>query len=236
MTRPTHWSILALATSIVVLAAACGDFDEFDRRRAQQSNVSDPDDRRIIIAPNNGNGYQDSGVVPPGQDAGIAPQQDSGINPPPQTDSGVTPPPTPDSGTTPPTGQCGMNSFEEQVFNLVNQQRQQQGLQPYQCDAKAVKVARDYSALMCSTGHFSHYGPDGSTPWTRLKAGGVSYSTAGENIAAGQTTPASVMNSWMNSSGHRANILSGSFSHIGVGYDNCGQGYKHYWTQTFFHP
>jgi uncharacterized protein YkwD len=132
-------------------------------------------------------------------------------------------------------GTCG-NDFETQVFNFVNQERTQRGLVPYQCDLQAGKVARDYSTLMCNTGHFSHTGPDGSSPWARLKNGGVSFTTAGENIAAGQTTPTSVMNAWMNSPGHRSNILNVKFTHIGVGYSNCGNGYKHYWTQNFFKP
>jgi uncharacterized protein YkwD len=237
MLRPT----LPLPIALLVLVASCGDFAEFDRRRAQQtSGGSTNSDRRIIINKGGsgggpggneggGGGQQDAGVTPP-------PVLDGGGSPPPQADSGATPPPTPDSGPPPSTGKCGMNAFEEEVFNIVNQNRQNSGLQPYQCDAKAVQVARSYSALMCQTGHFSHYGPDGSTPWTRLKAGGVSYSSAGENIAAGQTTPEKVMTSWMNSSGHRANIMSSSFTHIGVGYDNCGNGYKHYWTQSFFRP
>jgi len=215
-------SLLLCLSGMMVLLAACGDFDEFDRRVRQ--GAADSPDRRIIITPN----ASDAGVLT----TDGTPQLDSGL---PEPDS-TTPPKTDIGGTAPPTGQCGMNSFEEQVFILVNQQRQQQGLTAYQCDAKAVKVARDYSALMCSTGHFSHYGPDGSTPWQRLTAGGVSYSTAGENIAAGQSTPQSVMTAWMNSSGHRANILSSSFTHIGVGYDTCGQGYNHYWTQSFFRP
>lgn len=227
--------LLALPVAAVLFAAACGDFADFDRRRSLQA-TQDPD-RRIIINPGgNPGGDQDGGAPWPGQDGGPpGPSPDSGGPPPPPTpDTGVTPPPKPDTGPVPPTGQCGMNTFEEQVFQLVNQQRQNQGLAAYACDAKAVLVARNYSKLMCDTGHFSHYGPDGSTPWSRLKAGGVSFQTAGENIAAGQSTPQSVMNSWMNSSGHRANILSGSFAYIGVGYDNCGKGYKHYWTQVFF--
>jgi uncharacterized protein YkwD len=230
--RPTitYIRLLAFPLAVALLSAACGDFADFDRRRSLQT-TQDPD-RRIIINPG---GYEDGGMPTPGQDGGLpAPSPDAGTPPPPTPDSGVTPSPTPDTGPVPPTGQCGMTTFEEQVFQLVNQERQKQGLPAYACDAKAVLVARNYSKLMCDTGHFSHYGPDGSTPWSRLKAGGVSFQTAGENIAAGQSTPQSVMNSWMNSSGHRANILSSSFAYIGVGYDNCGKGYNHYWTQNFF--
>lgn len=220
--------------SILIGLAGCGDFDTFDRRRSA-GNTTSPD-RRIII--NQGSGSNPGGTQPqPGTqpDGGGAPQSDGAVapHPPPQQpDSGVQP--KPDTGPPPSTAPCGFNAFETDVFNLVNKERASRGLTAYQCDTKAGKVARDYSALMCSTGHFSHTGPDGSSPWTRLKAGGVSYQTAGENIAAGQTTPASVMNSWMNSSGHRAAILSTSFAFIGVGYAYCNNGYKHYWTQTFF--
>ena len=79
---------------------------------------------------------------------------------------------------------------------------------------------------------FDHSSPDGSSCFTVFGEYGVAYMAAGENIAAGQTTPESVMNSWMNSSGHRSNILGGNFGHIGVGYVQGGS-YGHYWVQLF---
>ncbi|MCK5798389.1 MAG: hypothetical protein KAI47_14460 [Deltaproteobacteria bacterium] len=133
----------------------------------------------------------------------------------------------------PPTGSCG-NAFESEVFNLVNAERAKIGLTPLACAVDAGAAARAYSALMCTQRFFSHQGLNGSSPQTRLADAGVSFHGCGENIAAGQQTPASVMNGWMHSSGHRANILRTSFTHIGIGYVKCPGGkMPTYWTQEF---
>lgn len=215
-------ALLALTTT------ACGDFvldrgDGYGGSSNAASPSTDPDDDNRVIVVNG----TDAG---PGSD----PQPDSGAEPQPEPDTGApapdsTPPPAPDSGPAP--GTCG-NAFETEVFNLVNEERSQRGLAPYGCDAIAGQVARAYSQYMCDAGFFSHTGPDGSTPSSRLKAGGATFWGAGENIAAGQKSPSSVMQSWMNSWGHRSNIL-GDYSHIGIGYVQCTNGYGHYWTQNF---
>ena len=75
--------------------------------------------------------------------------------------------------------------------------------------------------------------PDGSSCFTVLPEFGIRYETAGENIAAGQKTPAQVVRAWMNSEGHRNNILNPDFTQIGVGYTYTGRGYRHFWAQTF---
>ena len=80
--------------------------------------------------------------------------------------------------------------------------------------------------------YFSHQSPTYGSPFDMLKKFGVSYRSAGENIAAGQRTPQEVMNAWMNSSGHRANILNKNYTELGVGYYKGGS-YGHYWVQTF---
>ena len=77
--------------------------------------------------------------------------------------------------------------------------------------------------------YFSHTSPTYGTPFQMIKSFGITYRSAGENIARGQTTPKKVVDAWMNSSGHRANILNASYTHIGVGYASYG----HYWTQMF---
>ena len=82
---------------------------------------------------------------------------------------------------------------------------------------------------MRDKGYFSHTSPTYGTPFQMMKSFGISYRTAGENIAYGYATPQAVMNGWMNSSGHRANILNASYTRIGVGYVPSG----HYWTQLF---
>jgi uncharacterized YkwD family protein/spore coat assembly protein SafA len=118
---------------------------------------------------------------------------------------------------------------EQQVLDIVNRERQAQGLQPLQMDWELQRVARVKACDMAQKNYFSHTSPTYGSPFDMMKQFGVSYRTAGENIAKGQRTPSEVMQSWMNSSGHRANILKGDFTHIGVGY--CQQG--NHWVQMF---
>jgi uncharacterized YkwD family protein/spore coat assembly protein SafA len=120
-------------------------------------------------------------------------------------------------------------NIEVQVQQLVNQERSKQGLKPLQMDWELQRTARTKSCDMATKGYFSHTSPTYGSPFDMMKSFGISYRTAGENIAKGQRTPQEVMNAWMNSSGHRANILKGDFTHIGVGY--CKQG--NHWTQMF---
>lgn len=123
---------------------------------------------------------------------------------------------------------CGMNPEEKRVHEIVNQERATRGLAALACHTNIVSVSRDWSQSQCNRGSIGH---DGFS--NRLRAIGLPYSSGGENVAAGQTSPESVMRSWMNSSGHRNNILSSSFTHLGVGYVKCSKGYGHYWTQIF---
>lgn len=123
---------------------------------------------------------------------------------------------------------CGMNAEEKRVHEIVNQERAKQGLSPLKCHANIVRESREWSKKQCARGYIGHDGASG-----RIQATGLSWSTWGENVAAGQRTPEDVMVSWMNSPGHRANILKSAFSHLGVGFYNCGKGYKYYWTQLF---
>ena len=222
---------LAVSLLMVLATGACTDFVlDGPSTRTAPPPPTQTDGRVIVLV--------DGGAPPaPGQDAGV-PKPDAFV-PAPTPDSGVpkpdTTPPKPDTTPPPPTGACG-NDYESQVFDLVNQERAKVGKPPFECHLKAGLVARNYSQYMCDARFFSHTGLDGSSPWSRLKDGGVQFRSAGENIAAGQQTPASVMNSWMNSSGHRANIL-GSYSHIGIGYYPCPGGkYPGYWTQAFVTP
>lgn len=91
------------------------------------------------------------------------------------------------------------------------------------------RVARHKSNDMSSKGYFSHTSPTYGSPFDMMRAYGISYRSAAENIAQGQRTAQQVVNSWMNSSGHRQNILNRNFTHVGVGLDKNG----HYWTQMF---
>jgi uncharacterized YkwD family protein/spore coat assembly protein SafA len=125
-----------------------------------------------------------------------------------------------------------VKQIENEVVRLTNQQRAKYGLPPLQADWQLARVARYKSADMRDKNYFSHQSPTYGSPFTMMKNFGISYRTAGENIAAGQRTPQEVVNAWMNSPGHRANILSKDFTHIGVGYAKGGS-YGHYWTQMF---
>jgi uncharacterized YkwD family protein/spore coat assembly protein SafA len=118
---------------------------------------------------------------------------------------------------------------EQQVLSLVNKERAKVGLKPLQMDWELQRVARVKSQDMYSKKYFSHQSPTYGSPFDMMKQFGIRYRTAGENIAQGQRTPQEVMNAWMNSSGHRANILKADYTHIGVGYEANGN----YWTQMF---
>ncbi|MFJ5731601.1 CAP domain-containing protein [Streptomyces paradoxus] len=120
---------------------------------------------------------------------------------------------------------------EAQVLALVNKERAAAGCSPVTANDRLTRAADDYSDVMASSGVMSHTGPDGSTMTTRVEAAGYKWSTLGENIAQGQADAASVMKSWMNSPGHRANILNCSFKELGVGV-HFGDGGP-WWTQNF---
>ena len=120
-------------------------------------------------------------------------------------------------------------SFEEQVAALVNEQRAANGLQPLTLSTELSNAARIKSQDMHDNHYFAHESPTYGSPFDMLKSLGISYRSAGENIAMGYATPEAVMNAWMNSSGHRANILNASYTQIGVGYVADGN----YWTQEF---
>ncbi|RJR12419.1 LysM peptidoglycan-binding domain-containing protein [Candidatus Parcubacteria bacterium] len=125
-----------------------------------------------------------------------------------------------------------VKSAEEQVAALVNQERSKYGLKPLKLNWELSRVARYKSQDMIDKNYFSHTSPTYGSPFTMIKNFGISYRAAGENIAAGQKTPQEVMNAWMNSEGHRKNILSSQYTEIGVGYAKGGS-YGHYWTQMF---
>jgi uncharacterized YkwD family protein/spore coat assembly protein SafA len=131
--------------------------------------------------------------------------------------------------------QTAVKSIESQVIKLVNQQRAAQGIKPLKANWQLSRVARFKSQDMKTRNYFTHTSPAYGSPFDMMKAFGISFSTAGENIAAGQATAQEVMKSWMNSPGHRKNILSASFTEIGVGYVSGGS-YRHYWTQMFIKP
>ena len=125
--------------------------------------------------------------------------------------------------------QSELSEFEVQVVELTNAERAKQGLAPLQIDNELSKVARDKSKDMATNGYFDHNSPVHGSPFDMVKSYGINYNAAGENIAKGQRSPEEVVNAWMNSPGHRANIMNGSFTHIGVGFVEQGN----HWTQMF---
>lgn len=124
----------------------------------------------------------------------------------------------------------GAHPFVQEVVSLVNAERAKEGLSPLTIDTK-VQAAAQVRARECEQ-LFSHTRPNGSSFATALREQNVSYRSAGENIAWGQKTPREVVNAWMNSPGHRANIMNAAFTTIGVGYYENAQGIR-YWCQLF---
>ncbi|WP_428908806.1 CAP domain-containing protein [Niallia sp. Krafla_26] len=120
-----------------------------------------------------------------------------------------------------------VSSFEEEVARLVNAERAKNGLRPLTHRADVKNVAEKKAMDMINSNYFSHTSPNYGSPFDMLKTFGISYRSAGENIAKGQRSPQEVMNAWMNSSGHKANILNGRYNGIGVGYYNGA------WVQLF---
>ena len=121
------------------------------------------------------------------------------------------------------------SSYAAQVVSLVNAERAKQGLSALTVSTKVQQAAQTRAGELKTS--FSHTRPSGASCFTALTEAGVSYTRAGENIAYGQSSPAAVVQAWMNSSGHRANILSRDFTTIGVGYTVVNG--TAYWSQFF---
>ena len=132
----------------------------------------------------------------------------------------------------PTTAPAGERAMEQEVLKLVNQARAENGLNPLSWADDLADIARAHSADMIERGFFSHTNPDGQSPFDRIKSNGISYRAAAENIAYGQPDAEAVMNSWMNSAGHRANILNENLKEIGIGAVKDSNGTV-YWTQVF---
>lgn len=128
-----------------------------------------------------------------------------------------------------PTVSTSVTAYEAEVVRLVNEIRVSNGLSTLTHNWELSRVARYKSQDMKNLGYFSHTSPTYGSPFNMMKNFGISYKTAGENIAKGYSTPKQVVDAWMNSPGHRANILNSSFTEIGVGYVSSGN----YWTQMF---
>lgn len=122
---------------------------------------------------------------------------------------------TGNSGTS-GTQTSSMNSDEKEVFDLINKQRTNNGLPALQNDSEVQRIARIKAQDMVNNNYFSHNSPTYGSPFDMMKSFKVSYKTAGENIAANSSN-SSAVTAWMNSSGHKANILNSSFNYTGIG-------------------
>lgn len=146
----------------------------------------------------------------------------------PTTPTKPTTPTTPTKPTTPTTPtDTTASSYASQVVTLVNQERAKAGLKPLTTRADLANMAMAKAKDMKNNNYFDHNSPTYGSPFDMMKSWGISYRTAGENIAMGQRTPQEVMTAWMNSPGHKANILNASFTTIGVAY------YQGEWVQEF---
>lgn len=128
-----------------------------------------------------------------------------------------------------PSVDASVTAYEQEVIRLVNEIRVQKGLNPLTYDWELSRVARYKSQDMKDSKYFAHNSPVYGTPFQMIRNFGISFRSAGENIARGYATPQAVVNGWMNSTGHRANILNANYTKIGVGYVPAGN----YWTQMF---
>jgi uncharacterized protein YkwD len=147
-----------------------------------------------------------------------------------------TPAPAPTKSTPAPAPtSTGISAFAAEVVRLVNVERASNGCSALTAESRLTAAAQLHSEDMAAKNYFDHNSQDGRSPGARITAQGYKWRTWGENIAAGQQTPASVMSAWMNSSGHRANILNCTFTQIGVGVAKGGS-YGIYWTQDFGTP
>ena len=118
---------------------------------------------------------------------------------------------------------------------MVNKERAAVGLPALKVNNKLAGVAEKKAEDLRNKNYFAHNSPTYGSPFDMMKQFGITYTAAGENIAKGQKTPEAVMNGWMNSPGHRANILNSSFTEIGVGYVTDSNGTT-YWVQMFIRP
>lgn len=128
-----------------------------------------------------------------------------------------------------------VKALENEVIRLVNVERAKNGLPALKANWELSRVARMKSQDMINKNYFAHQSPTYGSPFDMMENFGIRFSSAGENIAKGQQTPAQVMNAWMNSPGHRSNILGTSYTQIGVGLATSKNGTK-YWTQMFIRP
>ncbi|WP_062046579.1 CAP domain-containing protein [Bacillus sp. JCM 19034] len=187
---------------------------------------------QIMERINQGKGQHQQPAQPAQPEQPAQPQQGNESGGQPEAPSGQQPPQQeteqPDR-TEAPQQTEGISTIEQQVIDLTNQERRNQGLSELQADSSLSQVAREKSKDMQQNSYFSHTSPTYGSPFDMMRDFGISYRSAGENIAQGQRSAQEVVQAWMDSQGHRENIMNPDYTHIGVGYVEQGN----YWTQMF---
>jgi uncharacterized YkwD family protein len=195
-----------------------------DRQRAQQPDSAEQTPPQTDLTEPAPAQIPEQGAAP-SPEGGTAPAPEQGTTPAPNEgtapEQGAAPKETP-SGT-------ALSAYESRVIDLTNEQRRKNGLPNLQPDTALSNVAQEKSNDMQAKNYFSHTSPTYGSPFDMMRDFGVTYRSAGENIAMGQQSAEEVVNAWMNSEGHRKNILSPNYTHIGVGHTGSGN----YWTQMF---
>lgn len=174
---------------------------------------------------NNGTGWNGTGAGSQGAKPGSATGGSHGSNQ--GSNQGTKPGSSTGGSQGSNQGSTNQSAFASRVVTLVNQERAKAGLQALTVDSALTNMALDKAKDMYANNYFDHNSPTYGSPFDMMKSYGISYSYAGENIAKGQQSPTAVMTDWMNSSGHRANILNANFTKIGVAY------YNGEWVQEF---
>lgn len=172
------------------------------------------------------------GNMIPDQPGDMIPDQPGDMIPDQPENPGVTPEVPDDQTPGKPEQEEGQDAYRDAVVDLVNAERAKAGLRPLSVDTRVAQAAQLRAQEIKKS--FSHTRPDGSSFSSALNQAGVSYSGTGENIAYGQNSPEAVMQGWMNSSGHKANILNKDYTSIGVGHYKDASG-TDYWTQIFIY-
>ncbi|MFJ7935778.1 CAP domain-containing protein [Sporosarcina sp. NPDC096371] len=201
-------SALLLPNNTSVEASYSDNEVQVPSAQHEQCNVNDYKYSSNEVAP------EKPGEVKPEQPGEVAEEQPSEFAP---EVSGETP------------GEASISEIEKAVLDLTNAERQKAGLKPLQSDKNLMTSARQKSTDMATNNYFSHTSPTYGSPFDQMKANGITYKAAAENIAMGQRTAEEVVKGWMESPGHRENILTPGYTHIGIGFDKDGN----YWTQQF---
>lgn len=205
--------------ALPLMVTGCGDGGS-----SIASSINTSGENTDLSTGNSGGANEEEAPAP-------APAPTPSPTPTPSPSPTPTPSPTPAPAPADPCTDTRSNSTVkatiEEVCRIVNQERARAGLGPLSLDARGSNVSQAHAADMDLNNYFSHTSPNGDSFSDRLRAGGLSFNFGAENIAQGARNANSVMNLWMNSPGHRANILGDRYRRLGVGYVNG------YWVQNF---